>query len=80
MDLIKQRIKRVMAALPQESTSINIMRHILKVVREEYETGSKVLRSSFFVVILSVFVTENFRAKLKFNHYISWCWLKLMRL
>lgn len=43
MDLIKQRIKWVMAALPQESTSTNIMRHILKVVREEYETGSKVI-------------------------------------
>lgn len=42
MNLIKQRIKWVMAALPQESTSTNIMRHVLKVVREEYETGSKV--------------------------------------
>lgn len=45
MNLIKEKIKWVTAALPKESTltPINIMRHILKVVREEYETVSKVI-------------------------------------
>lgn len=42
MDLIKIRIKRIKEALPQEVTVTNIMRHILKVIREEYEAGSKV--------------------------------------
>lgn len=46
MHMIKQRIKHVMVALPQESTATNIMRHILKVVREEYEAGSKVVNKN----------------------------------
>lgn len=57
MNLIKQRIKWVMAALPQESTSTNIMRQVLKVVREEYETDTKVnlqFYFSFFANLLTV--------------------------
>ncbi|KAK4881749.1 hypothetical protein RN001_005068 [Aquatica leii] len=41
MVLIKARINRIMSALPQESTPVNIMRHILKIIRELYDTGFK---------------------------------------
>ncbi|KAF5297475.1 hypothetical protein FQR65_LT10011 [Abscondita terminalis] len=39
--LIKARINRIMSALPQESTAVNIMRHVLKMIREVYDTGFK---------------------------------------
>lgn len=42
MQMIKLRLKKVMKDLPHESTAVNVMRHVLKVVREEYETVSKV--------------------------------------
>lgn len=42
MDLIKLRIEKLMNALPQEATSVNIMRHILKIIREEYDAGFQV--------------------------------------
>ncbi|XP_018332495.1 translation initiation factor eIF-2B subunit beta isoform X2 [Agrilus planipennis] len=36
MDLIRNRIRIFSNALPEETTPVNIMRHILKVIREEY--------------------------------------------
>lgn len=41
MELIKRRIKCISHSLPQEATATNIMRHILKVIREEFEAVSK---------------------------------------
>ncbi|KAB0797130.1 hypothetical protein PPYR_05134 [Photinus pyralis] len=41
MTLIKLRITRFANALPQEATSVNIMRHILKIIRDEYDSGFK---------------------------------------
>ncbi|CAH0553481.1 unnamed protein product [Brassicogethes aeneus] len=41
MDLIKLCIKFCTECLPQEATATNIMRHILKVIREEFEVVSK---------------------------------------
>ncbi|KAK5649964.1 hypothetical protein RI129_000993 [Pyrocoelia pectoralis] len=41
MSLIKLRIARFISALPQEATPVNIMRHILKIIRDEYDTGFK---------------------------------------
>ncbi|KAF5286910.1 hypothetical protein FQA39_LY00443 [Lamprigera yunnana] len=41
MVLIKARIYRIISALPQESTAVNVMRHILKIIREEYISGFK---------------------------------------
>lgn len=41
MDLIRKRIKCISHSLPMEATAINVMRHILKVVREEFEIASK---------------------------------------
>ncbi|XP_074038625.1 eukaryotic translation initiation factor 2B subunit beta isoform X2 [Leptinotarsa decemlineata] len=41
MTLVKTRIKLIRDELPQESTATNIMRHILKVIREEYESAAK---------------------------------------
>lgn len=42
MELIRRRIKCISHSLPMESTSTNIMRHILKVIREEFEVAAKV--------------------------------------
>lgn len=42
MQQIKDNIKKLSEALPLETTATNIMRHILKVIREEYELSSKV--------------------------------------
>lgn len=41
MSLIKERIKYIEENLEHEATATNIMRHILKVIRTEYETVSK---------------------------------------
>ncbi|CAH1971678.1 unnamed protein product [Acanthoscelides obtectus] len=41
MNLVKTRIQLVRENLPQEATAPNIMRHILKVIREEYQSASK---------------------------------------
>ncbi|CAG9765111.1 unnamed protein product [Ceutorhynchus assimilis] len=41
MQLIKQRIKCISQSLPMEATAINVMRHILKVIREEFEVASE---------------------------------------
>lgn len=42
MNLIKLRLKKIVEILPQEATTNNIMRHILKIIREEYDAGFKV--------------------------------------
>lgn len=42
MDMIKIRIQKLMDSLPQEATPVNIMRHILKLIREEYDSGFEV--------------------------------------
>lgn len=42
MTLVKIRMKYITENLPQEATAVNIMRHILKIIREEYEAASKV--------------------------------------
>lgn len=42
MNLVKMRIHFVRENLPQEATAPNIMRHALKIIREEYESASKV--------------------------------------
>ncbi|KAL1492025.1 hypothetical protein ABEB36_012529 [Hypothenemus hampei] len=41
MELIRRRIKCLSQSLPMEATATNIMRHILKVIREEFEVASK---------------------------------------
>lgn len=41
MDVIKERIKYIGENLEHEATATNVMRHILKVIRMEYETVSK---------------------------------------
>ncbi|KRT81186.1 hypothetical protein AMK59_5043 [Oryctes borbonicus] len=41
MNLIKLRLKKIVDILPQEATANNIMRHILKIVRDEYDAGFK---------------------------------------
>ncbi|XP_066152630.1 translation initiation factor eIF2B subunit beta [Euwallacea fornicatus] len=41
MELIIRRIKCISQSLPIEATATNIMRHILKVIREEFEVASK---------------------------------------
>nr|CAI5845737.1 unnamed protein product [Callosobruchus analis] len=41
MNLVKIRIQLVRENLPQEATAPNIMRHTLKVIREEYQSASK---------------------------------------
>lgn len=43
--MVRARITYVRENLPQEATSPNIMRHFLKIVRELYESGSKVIQS-----------------------------------
>lgn len=42
MNMVRARISYITENLPQETTSPNIMRHFLKIVRELYESGSKV--------------------------------------
>lgn len=42
MNLVKKRIRFLSKSLPQEATATNVMRHILKVIREEYEIVAKV--------------------------------------
>lgn len=69
MNLIKLRIKEIMSALPQESTSTNIMRHILKVIREEYESLSKVSNKYFYEDKTELNIL--FRAKLKDSLYMN---------
>ncbi|KAJ8965611.1 hypothetical protein NQ314_004002 [Rhamnusium bicolor] len=46
MTLVKIRIKYITDNLPQEATAANIMRHVLKVIREEYETASKLVTAN----------------------------------
>ncbi|XP_030752440.1 translation initiation factor eIF-2B subunit beta [Sitophilus oryzae] len=41
MDLVKQRIKCFSQSLPDEPTASNIMKHILKIIRDEYQLVSK---------------------------------------
>ncbi|XP_060536079.1 translation initiation factor eIF-2B subunit beta [Cylas formicarius] len=41
MELVKTRIRCISHSLPQEAISSNIMLHILKVIREEFELASK---------------------------------------
>ncbi|XP_018564749.1 translation initiation factor eIF-2B subunit beta-like [Anoplophora glabripennis] len=41
MALVKIWIKYITENLPQEATAVNIMRHVLKIIREEYEAASK---------------------------------------
>ncbi|KAG5896147.1 hypothetical protein JTB14_015850 [Gonioctena quinquepunctata] len=41
MNLVKARINFIRENLPQEATATNIMRHVLKVIREEYESAAK---------------------------------------
>ncbi|KAJ8914581.1 hypothetical protein NQ315_017286 [Exocentrus adspersus] len=41
MTLVKTRMKYTTENLSQEATALNIMRHILKIIREEYEAASK---------------------------------------
>ncbi|XP_050509581.1 translation initiation factor eIF-2B subunit beta [Diabrotica virgifera virgifera] len=41
MNLIKLRIKFIRENVPTEATATNIMRHILKIIREEYESALK---------------------------------------
>lgn len=42
MELIKTDIKRIEKALPHHMVAVNVMRHFLKVIREEYDNGMKV--------------------------------------
>lgn len=42
MELIRRQIKCISQSLPMEGTARNIMRHILKIIREEFEVASKV--------------------------------------
>lgn len=51
MNLVKERINYVKEKLPQEATSSNIMRHFLKIIRELYESGSKVILNIFCMII-----------------------------
>lgn len=44
MNLIKANIKEITNYLPTEIISINILRHMLKVIREEHDLQFKVLR------------------------------------
>ncbi|EFA12261.1 translation initiation factor eIF2B subunit beta [Tribolium castaneum] len=41
MQQIKDKIRQVSQSLPLEATATNIMRHILKVIREEFDLGSE---------------------------------------
>ncbi|CAG9822559.1 unnamed protein product [Phaedon cochleariae] len=41
MNLVKIRIQYIKENLPHEATAANVMRHVLKVIREEYECESK---------------------------------------
>ncbi|CAG9859492.1 unnamed protein product [Phyllotreta striolata] len=41
MKLVKSRIKFIRKDLPTETTATSIMRHILKIIREEYESAAK---------------------------------------
>lgn len=40
-ELIKKQIKLIKSFIPHESTTLNIFRHMLKVIREEYEAASQ---------------------------------------
>lgn len=42
MSLIKDQMKEIMSILPQETISINILRHVLKAVREEHDSKFEV--------------------------------------
>lgn len=49
MKLVKSRIKFIRDDLPTEATATNVMRHILKIIREEYESASKVPTGLSFI-------------------------------
>ncbi|KAJ8984906.1 hypothetical protein NQ317_002746 [Molorchus minor] len=59
MALVKMKIKYIAENLPQEATAANIMRHILKVIREEYEAASKLNRKKGEGQSLHQLVTAN---------------------
>lgn len=42
MNMVRVKISYVTENLPEEITSSNVMRHFLKIIRELYESGSKV--------------------------------------
>lgn len=42
MNLIKNRMKLIFADLPYETVVTNVMRHILKIIREEYNADTEV--------------------------------------
>lgn len=42
MDLLRNNAKKLLSALPQEAVPTNVIRHILKLIREEYVAKVKV--------------------------------------
>lgn len=64
MELIRRRIKCISQSLPMESTSTNIMRHILKVIRDEFEVAAKVNTNNTQEENLIKFLTEKRRISL----------------
>lgn len=53
MELIKTAIKKIEKALPLQIVAVNVMRHFLKIIREEYDNGLKVL----LLLLYLLFVT-----------------------
>lgn len=42
MNIIKMMLSTLIKSLPQEATANNVIRHVLNIVREEYDLGFKV--------------------------------------
>jgi translation initiation factor eIF-2B subunit beta len=56
MDKIKNKIKQVHATLPLEVTATNIMRHVMKVIREEFkDSASEVIHNVDMVKFKIIF-------------------------
>lgn len=45
MNMVRVKMSYITENLPQEITSPNVMRHFLKIIRELYESGSKVSKN-----------------------------------
>lgn len=59
MELIKAEVRRIEKVLPQEAAAVNVMKHILKLIRDEYITGFKVRLIIFVIINLNlIFVLE----------------------
>lgn len=69
MNIVRARIDYIRENLPQEATCPNILKHFLKIIRELYESGSKV---NIICDIFKTFFTPSIcRKKVLISHYIN---------